>query len=234
VLDTVYRTERGAAYCAHIEDVFDELDVQAQLVWTSPPFGTKLGEDLSEIAYLHWIGRTFRGIAELVAKNGSLVVELGNAWRSGTQSMLPLAALTEIARATRMDLVQRFVVRNRRPMSDRNGRARDAFTDVFWMAWGEPKSRLDPDLVENLIVLPQAPKTPLLHPAARPPSVPGWFIDNLTDEGDLVLDPFAGSNSTGYAAEQRRRRWVAVDSDREALMKSMLRWPRNRVEVANG
>ncbi len=44
------------------------------------------------------------------------------------------------------------------------------------------------------------------HPARFPIDFPRFFIDFLTDEGDLVLDPFAGSNTTGQAAELSKRR----------------------------
>ncbi|MGA2497126.1 MAG: DNA methyltransferase [Tepidisphaeraceae bacterium] len=33
----------------------------------------------------------------------------------------------------------------------------------------------------------------------------------LTDPGDLVLDPFAGSLTTGEAAEREERRWLAFE-----------------------
>ena len=33
----------------------------------------------------------------------------------------------------------------------------------------------------------------------------------LTAPGDLILDPFAGSNTTGRVAESLDRRWIAVD-----------------------
>ena len=46
-----------------------------------------------------------------------------------------------------------------------------------------------------------------------PIDLPKFFIEFLTDPGDLVLDPFAGSNTTGAAAEQLGRRWIAVESD---------------------
>jgi site-specific DNA-methyltransferase (cytosine-N4-specific) len=41
------------------------------------------------------------------------------------------------------------------------------------------------------------------------------FIKFLTVEGDLVLDPFAGSNTTGAAAEILGRRWVSVEPQDE-------------------
>ena len=40
-----------------------------------------------------------------------------------------------------------------------------------------------------------------------------FFINFLTDKNDLVVDPFAGSNTTGAAAEDLGRRWVAIERD---------------------
>jgi site-specific DNA-methyltransferase (cytosine-N4-specific) len=53
------------------------------------------------------------------------------------------------------------------------------------------------------------------HPARFPVGLPAFFIEFLTEPGDTVLDPFAGSNVTGEAAEVLRRRWIACDLDRE-------------------
>ncbi len=65
------------------------------------------------------------------------------------------------------------------------------------------------------------------HPARFPNDLPPFFIQFLTDVGDLVLDPFAGSNLTGYAAEQLGRRWIAIELVDEHLRGSMLRFPKN-------
>ncbi len=55
------------------------------------------------------------------------------------------------------------------------------------------------------------------HPARFPIQLPSFFIKFLTDEGDTVLDPFAGSNTTGAAAEELRRKWVALELSKEYL-----------------
>jgi site-specific DNA-methyltransferase (cytosine-N4-specific) len=52
-----------------------------------------------------------------------------------------------------------------------------------------------------------------LHPARMPIGLAEFFIKFLTDTGDLVLDPFAGSNTTGQAAESLGRRWVSVEKN---------------------
>ena len=42
-------------------------------------------------------------------------------------------------------------------------------------------------------------------------------IDDVTDPGDLVLDPTCGSGTTAYVAEQWGRRWITIDTSRVAL-----------------
>ena len=53
------------------------------------------------------------------------------------------------------------------------------------------------------------------HSAAFPKSLPEWFIKLFTDEGDWVLDPFAGSGTTCEAARELCRNSVGIDSVRE-------------------
>jgi site-specific DNA-methyltransferase (cytosine-N4-specific) len=62
------------------------------------------------------------------------------------------------------------------------------------------------------------------HPARYPAALPEFFIKLLTEEGDLILDPFAGSNMTGRVAEDLRRRWVAMDDDAPYVRNSALRF----------
>lgn len=64
-----------------------------------------------------------------------------------------------------------------------------------------------------------------IHPARFPPALPEFFIKLLTDEFDIVIDPFAGSNTTGAVAEALRRRWIAVDNVASYLDGSKFRFP---------
>jgi len=63
-----------------------------------------------------------------------------------------------------------------------------------------------------------------IHPARFPTALPEFFIKLLTEEGDLVLDPFAGSNTTGAAAEKLQRRWIAIESVESYLEASKFRF----------
>lgn len=63
-----------------------------------------------------------------------------------------------------------------------------------------------------------------VHPARFPAGFAEFFIKFLTDEGDLVFDPFAGSNTTGQVSETLGRRWLASELSEEYLKGSMFRF----------
>lgn len=46
----------------------------------------------------------------------------------------------------------------------------------------------------------------------------------ITDENDLVLDPFAGSNTTGYVAETLKRKWLSIEVNQEYVRSSVGRF----------
>ena len=62
------------------------------------------------------------------------------------------------------------------------------------------------------------------HPATFPFALPHWFIRLFTDEGDTVLDPFAGSGTALAAARALNRRYIGIDTDADycELMKERL------------
>lgn len=62
------------------------------------------------------------------------------------------------------------------------------------------------------------------HPARFPLELPGFFIRMLTDPGDLVVDIFSGSNTTGRAAEDLGRRWIGMEERRDYAALSSVRF----------
>jgi site-specific DNA-methyltransferase (cytosine-N4-specific) len=58
--------------------------------------------------------------------------------------------------------------------------------------------------------------------------MPAFFIKMLTDEGDMVLDIFGGSNTTGFAAEALYRKWLTFDLSRDYLVTSVFRFLEDR------
>ena len=64
----------------------------------------------------------------------------------------------------------------------------------------------------------------LPHPARMPTGLAAFFIQFLTAPGDLILDPFAGSNTAGFSAEKLGRRWMALDIRKEYVKQSRIRF----------
>lgn len=62
------------------------------------------------------------------------------------------------------------------------------------------------------------------HPARFPQKLPSFFINFLTEPGDTVLDIFAGSNTTGAAAESVGRKWISFEQNIEYLAASTFRF----------
>ena len=62
------------------------------------------------------------------------------------------------------------------------------------------------------------------HPARFPEKLPEFFIRLLTEPDDLVLDIFAGSNTTGAVAEREGRRWLGFELDMNYVAASAFRF----------
>jgi site-specific DNA-methyltransferase (cytosine-N4-specific) len=72
------------------------------------------------------------------------------------------------------------------------------------------------------------------HPARFPSEIPEFFIRMLTDRGDLVVDPFAGSCTTGEAAERTDRNWLCCEMVEEYLAGAIGRFQENPSGNGNG
>lgn len=295
-----YQTSLGAAYESAIEDFADsrygqELHGQVKLVVTSPPFpllkpkeyGNHQGEE-----YLEWIASVFEKVASWLRPDGSLVVEIGNAWERGQPSMstLPLRSLMKIAESCGLSVCQQFICNNpaRLPgpaqwVTVNRYRVKDSYTHVWWFAkdpWVSADNRrvrqpYSPSMKKLLArqsynsgTRPSAHKindTSFLadnggaipsnalsfantsdsreyvswcrsldlkaHPARMPRGLVEFFVDYLSDEGDLVADCFGGSNTVGIAAQQAGRRWISVERDPNYLVGSMGRFSRRQDRV---
>ncbi|WP_029570242.1 DNA-methyltransferase [Pantoea ananatis] len=56
-----------------------------------------------------------------------------------------------------------------------------------------------------------------LHPARMPSELAKFFIKFLTTPGDIVLDPFGGSNTSGASAEELERFWISIEASEEYI-----------------
>lgn len=154
----VYKTSWGAMYQGDCEDVLKSYPIirrkgKVQLILTSPPFplnrkkkyGNLTGEE-----YLNWLKNLAPLFRDYVTPDGSIVLELGNAWEVGKpiMSTLPLKALMAFLEAAELNLCQEFICYNpaRLPtpaqwVTVERIRVKDSFTRVWWMSPSErPKA----------------------------------------------------------------------------------------------
>lgn len=81
---------------------------------------------------------------------------------------------------------------------------------------GRKRVQAGPDMVRPsnaLIMEPEFGPNPTRHPARFPVGLPQFFINLMTQHGDLVCDPFAGTGTTALAAELTGRRWLCTEID---------------------
>ena len=147
----VYRTELGAMYCGKSENllrssVFEAQKGNVQLVFTSPPFPLhekKKYGNLRGQEYIDWLAQFGPLLTDYLTPDGSVVLELGNAWekRRPVMSIMPVHALLAFMESAGLNLCQEFVCFNpaRLPspaqwVTIERSRVKDAFTKVWWMA----------------------------------------------------------------------------------------------------
>jgi site-specific DNA-methyltransferase (cytosine-N4-specific) len=269
----------GRAEDALTSDLVQKHKGRIQLVFTSPPFPLnhkKKYGNLQGEKYVAWLASFAQPLAELLTPDGSIVLELGNAWEPGkpVMSTLALEALLAFREAANLYLCQQFVCNNpaRLPgpaqwVNVERIRVKDSFTYLWWMSPNtRPKADnrrvLKPYSTAMLQLLKSrkysSGKRPSqhnirptsflkdhkgaipsnflefsntksgdkyqrycrdhglpTHPARMPSGLPEFFVRFLTEPGDLVLDPFAGSNTTGAAAEHLGRRWLSIELQAE-------------------
>lgn len=59
------------------------------------------------------------------------------------------------------------------------------------------------------------------HPTQKPLQLMEHFIEILSDEGDVILDPFMGSGSSGVAAKKLNRNFIGIELSEDYFMVSI-------------
>ena len=61
------------------------------------------------------------------------------------------------------------------------------------------------------------------HPTQKPVEVMEWLIKRLSNENDIILDPFMGSGSTGVACKNTNRKFIGIELDKDYYNMAMKR-----------
>ena len=277
---TFHSAQWGELIHGDAADFLERLDEETvDLIVTSPPFALlrkKEYGNASEREYLDWFEPHAAAFFRLLKESGSLVIDIGGAWKPGTptRSLYHFKLLIMLCEELGFHLAQDFYWWNPAKLPSpaewvtvRRVRVKDALNCVWWLSktpWPKASNRrvLQPysDSMKNLLRNGYSPSKrpsghdigpgfseqngaaipPNLiaaantesnsqylrfcrdndikpHPARFPPAVPEYFVRMLTDEGDLVIDPFGGSCVTGEVCERLRRRWYCIEQDETYL-----------------
>ena len=69
----------------------------------------------------------------------------------------------------------------------------------------------------NYCQITKPSRTEAMHPTAKPVNLYRWLIKNSSRDGEIILDPFAGSGTIGLASIAEKRRWIGVEADKEFI-----------------
>ena len=102
--------------------------------------------------------------------------------------------------------------RFKKPIKKRYNRT-EGDEKVEYKEWGpNPKGALPSTLIN---IGSESKRISDNHIAVYPESLVDYFIKGATNEGDLVLDPFIGSGTTGVSAKKHKRKWIGFDNIEE-------------------
>jgi hypothetical protein len=99
-----------------------------------------------------------------------------------------------------------------KPGSTRNSRLGGFCEFEPMLVYGKPENRVYHDFcympsIANIF------KGQIDHPCPKPEALMEWIVREFTKPGDLILDPFAGSGTTGVAAVRLGRRFIGWERD---------------------
>jgi site-specific DNA-methyltransferase (adenine-specific) len=88
--------------------------------------------------------------------------------------------------------------------------------------WNNPKDKLKNEnkqmrSVWSIPLLPKSEKEFGKHPTQKPLELLNRIITASSNEGDLILDPFVGSGSTGIVCNVLGRRFMGIDNNKDYL-----------------
>lgn len=93
-----------------------------------------------------------------------------------------------------------------------------------------PKFNNKGKMVFNCMDWPRDTKSEKLHPTQKPVELLERLIEIFTDEGDVVIDPCAGSGSTLIAAENKNRKAYGFEIKRDFHRKATAWIEKNRLQ----
>lgn len=151
MIRTLYSTSHGEYFLGDVNEALQSKKLlkfknNVNLILTSPPFPLLKKKEYGNLEgqeYIDWMTTTIINCMDYLTENGSIVIEIGNAWEAGqpTISTIPMEALLNIKARTGLHLCQEIIVHNpaRLPspvewVNRKRSRLKDSWTRVWWFS----------------------------------------------------------------------------------------------------
>lgn len=126
----------------------------------------------------------------------------------------PIETMRELEKQGRIYYTRNGLARYKRYLDDMDGMPlQDVWTDI---------NPVNSNAVERID-----------YPTQKPEALLNRIIRSCSNEGDLVLDAFAGSGTTCAVAEKTNRRWIGIDCGKLSIYTIQKRMLNLRAEIGN-
>ena len=196
--------------------------VKVNAIVTDPPYGisrknnlhtmrNRQGVDFGEwdknFDPTSWLKAAY----DLLDENGSMIIFCG---------FRQLSTITDALEALGCEVKDQCVWIKSNPMPRNIGRRYVGGIENFIWAVKSPKSKWVFNKSSDKPYERSVYESPVLagsertsHPTQKPLSIMKRIIELHTNKGDVVLDPFMGSGSTGVAANELEREFIGIELD---------------------
>ena len=117
--------------------------------------------------------------------------------------------------ADQLPITQSWIIWDKRGHPDFYGKNSFADCEMAWTNLGFP-ARMYKQIWNGIIREGEEfarSGTGRVHPNQKPVRLIRWILELCTNPGDLILDPFMGSGTTGVACVQTGRRFIGIEID---------------------
>lgn len=216
-----------------IEGLKELNDDSVDCIITSPPYNKKgllgnvktgnqiwkkfnidyntYGDDMPEEKYQEWMIKFLNECHRVIKDDGSIFFN-HKPRRHKNRCYLP----TDFINRSNAKLYQLIIWDRRNSPNIRNDVLVPCTEHIYWFSKKKPKvfrDSVDIQYRSEVWVIP--PDRQGQHPAPFPEQLVRNCIQLSTNKGDLIVDPFMGSGTTGLIAEELGRNWIGFEIDKK-------------------